>query len=233
MTRNFWVMGAIALLVQGCASPFSKFYQDQTGDVEITTSPNVVLSKEEPKLVRGTNQEEDALNMREAGYLVVGYSSFNAGNVDIQDAIDQAKDVHASVVIVYSEYTHTQSRVISMRSGSVPYHVRRGDYVATYWIKLKKSAIIFGINLQDLTTELRQELGSNKGVLIRAVLKGSPAFQADVLRGDVLRRIGDIEIYDLETYHAALEKYKGQAVSVEIYRNGKKIEKKIKLNTRS
>ena len=270
MKGSVFLILVVALLIPGCAAPFSKFYQGRTGGVDITTSPNVVLSKEEPKLFMGNNQEEDSIKMREDGYKLVGYSSFNGGpNVDVNDAIPQAQKVHAVVVIVYSQYTNTVSgtRRLSMPntqtsstsfsgrtygsggntnfSGNaqtttrgttttyIPYNVRRFDYLATYWIKLKKSAIIFGVSVQDLTTELRQELGSNKGLLIIAVIKGSPAFQADILRGDVLRRIGGIDLYGFETLQETVKKYQGQTVSVEIYRDGKKIEKKIKLNTRS
>ncbi len=47
--------------------------------------------------------------MMEDGYFMVGYSSFNGGNVDINGSLTQAKRVHASVVIVYSKYTNTVS----------------------------------------------------------------------------------------------------------------------------
>ena len=46
------------LFIQFCAAPFSQFYYDQTGGIDITTAPGVVLSQEEPRLVRGTNVED-------------------------------------------------------------------------------------------------------------------------------------------------------------------------------
>jgi len=46
---------------------------------------------------------------------------------------------------------------------------------------------IFGTHIKDLTPEIRQQIGSNKGMLVYAVIKGSPAFEADILKGDVLK----------------------------------------------
>jgi len=263
-------IGIVALLIQGCAAPFSKFYFDQTGGVDITTMP-VVLPEGEPRLLRGNREEEvnDSLKMREDGYLLVGNPSFDAGNVDEEGAISQAKRVHAAVVILYSQYTHTESGIRPHSSpntqtssttfsggtyGSgdeeyfygnaetttrgttttyIPYNVRKSDYLVTYWIKLKKSTIKLGVLLLDLTTELKQELGSNKGMLIDVVIKDSPAFHADILRGDVLRRIGNIKIYSHQTFDEAIEQYRGKTVGVEIYRNEKTIEKEVKLNAGS
>ncbi len=267
MIKKLLFIGVVVLFIQGCAAPFSKFYCDRTGGVNITTVPTVVLSEGKPKLFRGNKEEDDSLKMLEDGYALVGDSSFNAGNVNENGAISQAKKVHASVVIIYSEYTNTISGAMPLTlpdtqtsstslygsvygsgggsatySGNaytttygtkttyIPYSVRRSDYFATYWVKLKTP--VFGAHLQDLTTEIRQEIGSNKGMLISAVIKGSPAFHADILRGDILRRIGNIEIYSSESYEEALKQYQGQAVSVMIYRKGEKIEKEIKLNTR-
>lgn len=267
MIKKLLLIGAIALLIQGCAAPFSKFYYDRTGGVDITTAPAVVLSEGKPKLFRGNKEEDDSLKMLEDGYALIGYSSFNAGNVDENGAISQAKKVHASVVIIYSKYTNTVSGTMPLAlpdtqtsstsiygsahgsggyatySGNaytttygtkttyIPYSVRRSDYMATYWVKLKPPT--FGTHLKELTTEARQQIGSNKGMLINAVIKGSPAFHADIFRGDVLRRIGSVEIYSSESFQEALTKYQGQSVPVVIYRNGKKIEKEIKFNTKS
>ena len=103
----------IAFLLQGCATPFARFYYDRTGSVDLTKVPSVVLPTGEPHVYRGNGPEQDALKMFEDNYNLVGYSSFNAGNVDENGAITQAKKVHATVVILYSKYTGTIS-------GSIP-----------------------------------------------------------------------------------------------------------------
>ncbi len=260
------VFGLLALL-QGCAAPFAQFYYDQTGGADLSKLPSVVLPTGEPQVYRGSDQEQDALKMFEDNYNLVGYSSFNAGNVDENGAITQAKKVNASVVILYSKYTGSVSGSVPLTlpdtrssstslSGSaygssgytsysgtaytttygtkttyIPYTVHRSDYLATYWIKMKPP--IFGTHIIDLTPEIKQQIGSNKGVLIYAVIKGSPAFEADILKGDVLRKIGDVAVFDAESFQKALAEYQGREVDVLIVRGDKELHKSVKLGTRS
>lgn len=267
MIKKLLVLGTIALLIQGCAAPFSKFYYDRTGGVDITKAPTVLISDGEPKLFRGNQEKEDSLKMLEDGYAMVGYSSFNAGNVDENGAISQARKVHASVVIIYSKYTNTVSGAMPLilpdtktsstslygnaygsggyatysgtaytttygtKTTYIPYTVHRSDYLATYWIKMKPP--IFGTHIRDLTPEIKQQIGSNKGILIYAVIKGSPAFDADILKGDVLRKIGDVLVFDMDSFQGALAKYKGRETDVVIVREGKELHKTIKLRTRN
>lgn len=230
--------------------------------------PTVVLPTGEPQVSRSSgDSKQDALRMAEDGYELVGYSSFNGSNVDENDAIAQAKKVHASVVILSSEYTGTESGYTPLtlpdtrtssttlhanaygsggyvsysgtantttngtRTTYIPYSVRKSDYFASYWIKKKPP--VFGAHFKDLTPEIKQQLGSNKGVLINAVIKGSPAFEADILNGDVLRQIGDVSVFDNDSYQKALTKYEGREVDVVIVRGDKELHKSVKLRTKN
>lgn len=267
MIRKFLMIFGVLVLLQGCATPFAQFYYDQTGGVDLSKLPSVVLPSGEPQVYRGNDQEQDTLKMFEDNYNLVGYSSFNAGNVDENGAVTQAKKVNASVVILYSKYTGSVSGSVPLTlpdtttsttslygnaygsggyatySGTantttygtkttyIPYTVHRSDFLATYWIKMKPP--IFGTHIRDLTPEIKQQIGSNKGVLIYAVIKGSPAFEADILKGDVLRKIGDVSVYDQESFQRALSDYEGKETTVTILRGEKEITKSVKLRTRS
>jgi len=67
-------------------------------------------------------------------------------------------------------------------------------------------------------------------MLIMAVVKKSPAFLADIINGDILLRIGEVEIYDLDSFQDALGKYAGTETQVIVWRKGNEIKKSIKLN---
>jgi len=252
VTARLFVTGAVVLLVGACVSPspslFSEYYYDQTGGVDITTYPVIDLSRDEPKLYLRTDVEQDIQSMLENGYILVGYSSFNAANIDESGAVAQARKVRASVVLTYSHYTDTVSEEIpftqpdiqasttQLRSGvfgSGGYAaysgnaVRRSDYLATYWVKLKPP--IFGTRLDDLTAEMSKQLGANTGMLVQAVIKDSPAFRAGLQKGDILYRIGLVGIDNNKAYEDALKIYRGELVNVVIYRDGKEISKQIQL----
>ena len=112
----------------------------------------------------------------------------------------------------------------------VPYNVDRYDCLATYWIKIKPP--ILGVYVQDLAPEIRQSIGSNKGILVTAVIKNSPAFRADILKGDVLRRVGHVDLYDPKGFAEIIARFEGQKVIFEILRDGKEFQKEIQLDQR-
>lgn len=262
MFRNLLLVIVFALL-QGCATPFAEFYHDQTGGVDLTASSAVILPIGEPQAFQGNDQTADVLKMYEDNYNMIGYSSFNSGEVDQDGAIEQAKKVHAAVVILYTKYTGSQSGVIPLTlpdtqvsttslSGNVystggtasytgnaytttygtkttyiPYTIHRSDYLATYWIKMKPPR--FGVHITELPSELRQRISSNKGMMVEAVIKGSPAFDSDILRGDVIKKIGDIAIYDEDSFQRAINQYQGTRTDVLLHRGDSEISKPIQI----
>ena len=97
---------AIIIILTGCTSPYSKFYVDTSGGIDFKSS---VIKTENIEVRQGGNQDVDDRSMRENGSDLVGYSAFNASNVSEDGAITKAKEVNASVVLLYCHYTGTQS----------------------------------------------------------------------------------------------------------------------------
>jgi hypothetical protein len=106
----------LIITFSGC-NPYSKFYTDFTGGVTVLEDSRFIISTSEPKLVRGSDVEKDCKRMFENGYACLGASSFNAGTVNQNSAIEHAKKIHADTAIMYSRYSHTESGYVPM---SVP-----------------------------------------------------------------------------------------------------------------
>jgi hypothetical protein len=65
-------------------------------------------------------------------------------------------------------------------------------------------------------------LFDGKGVKIDGVTQGKPAANAGIKRGDVLIKLGDIELKDMQTYMKALSKFaKGETAMLIFIRDGK------------
>ena len=79
MVKKLLTVSFLSVLLQGCATPFSKFYYDETEGVDITKHPFAVLPTGEPQVSRGSDQEQDALRMFEDNYNLVLSHSFNVG----------------------------------------------------------------------------------------------------------------------------------------------------------
>ncbi|HXM83211.1 MAG TPA: PDZ domain-containing protein [Burkholderiales bacterium] len=68
---------------------------------------------------------------------------------------------------------------------------------------------------------------TNAGLMIEVVRKNSPASKAELMRGDVLTRIGDTPMRQLSDYQAAVSRYRGQTVEVIVVRDAKELGKHV------
>jgi len=110
----------------------------------------------------------------------------------------------------------------------VPESVEYYDYAATFWGKSKPP--IFGVLVQALTDEMRQALQTNRGVEIRAVLRNSPAYRADLLRGDVIIAFAGEPVLDVDQFFDAVVANQGKRVALEIRRDGQPMTMEIPLD---
>jgi membrane-associated protease RseP (regulator of RpoE activity) len=249
------------LVLSSCQKPYSQYYHDISHGADISKYIEVTT---EPKLFTGNDVKTDVIQMIENNYVLLGYSSFYGRKFNENQAIDQAKKVKASMVIVYTKYRDTISgyaplilpdiktsltNVTASAYGSsgyatgygtgtttsygtqtmyIPYNIDRFDQGATYWAKRNKLPIL-GAFPNDLSPDLKRSIGSNKGILVIAVIKQSPAYQADIINGDILKKINNNDI-DMSNYQSILRENAGKKVTISIIRNGKEITKEILLN---
>jgi len=109
----------------------------------------------------------------------------------------------------------------------VPITVNRSDYGAIYFVKQR---FILGVFTRDLSDDERLALQSNKGVVISTVVDGSPAFEADLLVGDIITSIDGQPVSTVASFNTVsrgLEKSK--TVPVTFVRTGRTLEKQVKL----
>jgi len=254
------VLICCALLLAACANPYVTYYHP---NVNYDQSRRLGTPPEDPQVYAGSNPKEDIQNYEEAGYTLIGYSSFNGANVKYTKAIDEGREVGADVVLVYSQYTNTVSGVMPLTmphnqvsttnmNGSVygnggmatvngtattttygtettyvPYSVNRSNYVAIY---LAKTKFTFGAFMRNINDQERQAIGSNSGVYVLTVVNESPAFNADILPGDILLKLDNQTISDYQIINSELHQYSGQQVTFTVWRNGKTLKKTVKLN---
>lgn len=127
---------------------------------------------------------------------------------------------HQSTTTIEGEYqTHYE-----------PQKVETYDHSASYWRKAQ--APILGILGSDLEDAQRKAQGSNKGVLVKAVVRNSPAFLADVFRDDIVRKLGDHEVLGTDDFFEQVAAQAGNEVELQLWRNGKTVIKTVTLAKR-
>lgn len=267
---RFLAMALLMADICACMNLYAVHYHDFWASTPATQIPAIETTAGDPVVYNGKNVDADFLAMVENGYVILGYSSFNATSVagDASGAMQKAKELKAAVVLTYGKFTHTVSgnipytvrnpseTVTTNYSGNIsgsgrfatfsgtatttvpgghtiyniPYQVDHFDFLATYWVKRKPP--VLGLFTKDLSDDLRRQLQRNRGVVVLAVVKDSPAFNVDILRGDVVIRLGEVEITDIRSMEMAQSKYAGQEIPISLLRNGEPKEILVRLRER-
>lgn len=213
---------AAALFLTGCAnSPYKTFYKQNQGAENYRANPDIILGNEEPRIIKvnSLNLLEENIKLWEDGYISVGYSSFIGELQGEKGAIEQAKALNASVVLIRTPITNGELPT-SQYGGGV-----RVEQAASYWVKTKINTKLFGVGSQPLTDEMAKKLGSNKAVHIQYVVKNSPAFFADVMKGDLITSIDGEIVYDRDSFGSSVKDKMGKQVEIILYRDGKQLKK--------
>lgn len=110
----------------------------------------------------------------------------------------------------------------------VPITIQRVEYGAVYFVKMKPG---WGVMTAMLTDAQRQELQSNHGLNISVVVRGSAAFESDILPGDILLTMAGESVAMPADLRNIESRHLGQTVTVSLYRNGQIINKLTTLPT--
>jgi len=203
----------LSLCCVSCASSpdFSDWYEPWA---DITNFPDVEPLKEsqEPKIITSNSIEEDFFDVLSNRYWCIGETKTNGPDKDIHnDIITQCHQNGAIIALFSKTYTDTRSGVIGYGNYIGTYDVERFDYNVFYFIPLPKEfnyKLIFGIDEWNLSTsQLRQKTGRNTGVYVNVVNRDTPAFFANILRGDVIIRLDEYDVINTSGFfrHCCLQ----------------------------
>lgn len=113
----------------------------------------------------------------------------------------------------------------------IPVIVQRYQYEAGFFRRMPP--VIFGVMAKPLPSEIRQQLERNTGVSVFVVVNGSPAFNANILEGDVILKVNGENVESVADFREKYTSLAGQKVDVEIWRNGQFKKISVQLNKKS
>lgn len=262
MGKNLFIILFIVFLLNSCATvnPYTSFYSDLLDNKSVSDFPNLISSQDEPKIYESNDMKSDIEQLLINNFVLIGYSGFNAGELDQMQALEQARLVGATLVLVSKEYTNTVSGNVPLvlptseksstnLSGNISGEYFSGTATTTtnssttYNIPyskrkydylagyfVKRKPLSLGINYTDIPIEIRKTVKRNRGIFITMVFNDSPAFYADLFSGDIIIAISGVEINNKEHFSDLLENHKGLETEFQIIRDNEKITKIIKLN---
>jgi len=260
MKKLLSVLLCLGLVGCATTNPYQDFYHTKGVDPFKAGEAIMPPVDAIPEIIEGNLTKEDikadGIRMRENNYKLLGYSSFSAREISRDNAIAFGKGIHAEKIILYVKYTNTVSGSMPMtlpdihtsntqgfigntpvsaqtttygsQTMDIPYSVNRYDYFASYWVK--GTPPISGFLWDDLTDDLKKQIGSNKGVIVIGVRKDSPAFNADFFKGDIIKKVDNTEVVDKNMFKDLLDQVSGKKVTIVFLRDGKELTKTIQMN---
>lgn len=230
---------------QAADNPFAKNYKEQNTNKLRSMNPNP-----DTQILLSNHKDEDNIKMLEEGYDMIGSSGFSAEEASPDLALQHGKTIKADRVLLYKKYD--SAKVTGSKLDLVREAAKTGReldeeelieeptkyaFYASYWAKLP--APTFGVHVIKLKlntntnpadeTKMIEEL---PGLKIIAVINDSAAAKASIKRGDTLLKMGDVTLNKVEDLFAAVKKYKGQDVVVELERNGVPEQMKVALGAK-
>lgn len=191
----------------------------------------------EPPVYLGTgDRAADALALFENDYSLIGASRLRA-DAGVEDALAQAKEAGAALVILYGHFAPASSGRLDV----LPYRPRpaaRGfrpesggmrvfsdvgpdEPVAAFWGKIRPP--VLGIVTRPLYPREQARLGRKDGILVESVSAGSPAEAARIAAGDVIVAIDGKSLPDAMAVPALLRSLAGRTVSIDLIRDGEPV----------
>lgn len=131
---KIFYVAILAALLGGCTtSGYQKFY---TPYANATSLPNPEFLKEGqvPQVLGSDNFQDDVKALRAKNYVPIGFSSFNGGYEDKENAVAQAKRIGATLVLIGSKYTDTQTTTsaLILPDNKTTYHSGSAYGTASY-----------------------------------------------------------------------------------------------------
>ena len=202
---------------------------------KVVKSSNEILDEcklaadEEPKIYYTSDFESDLYFLQSNYYYVIGYARWNGAAKSVnklkKNAEKLCKRYGAKVALYSYEYTDTRSGWTQYGS----YAIKRYDCNIYLFVPYGKAYIQMpkiGIEWRDLNSSERLAIQRNTGAYISIVYEKSPAFYANISKGDSINEINGTQILDSSSVHfATMYLTAGSPVTLKYLRNG--IEKSV------
>lgn len=185
------------------------------------------------KMYVSNHKDDDNISMLENGYDMMGTSGFEAGDVAPELALQHAKSIKADTVLIYKKYGSAKTAASKIQiikeaakkgggeidAEDLTEEPTQYKYFASYWAKLP--APLLGVHVIKLKNAGgAEESAAENGLTVLAVVRGSPAATAGLMRGDILLKINDIALDKPEELSTVVNKFQGQHVAIQYEREG-------------
>lgn len=198
-------------------------------DLNAKTAKKKNLKSEEGALVTHVTEKSPAEKAGlKAGDVVVDFNSRTIyDSEDLTKAVQRTKPGTSVPVIIQRDADRKtlQVTVGKRKNEALAFFNDAPGAMSVPHISMMRHSSTYGLSMQDLNSQLGEYFGTpdGKGVLVEEVEKESDAEKAGFKAGDVIIRIGQESIEDIEDVHEAIHNLSdGEKAEVEVLRKGSK-----------
>jgi hypothetical protein len=176
-----------------------------------------------------SNQEQAVAQGKKVGAAVVLFKSeymdtrsgvvpYTVANPAVVSTVNTSGTVYGNGGSATYSGTGTVTTPGGYSTYAIPYSVDRNTFYASYWAKRDPNKVHLGLYYRPLTDDIRHILERNTGVQVAVVIRGTPAFNANILEGDVLLKLNGKDITDVQSLNTDVQQMAGQRVTFDLLR---------------
>ncbi len=202
--RTFFLLLMLGFSIQANAQKPQYFKYFEFADPKTDDNLITLAKKEEPQIVLYTDGDtytQQVQLLKDKGYLKIGtwigHPTFK-NSANKKRAIKEAKKVGASVLFSSATFIGTDFYVLQKNPPPVEVVEQPAETAAPSTTANSSDSPKIGVELRNLTIEERQDIERNKGAYIINVVDDSPAFEANVIPGDILIKVNGLEVKDAD-----------------------------------
>jgi hypothetical protein len=221
--KKIWISIILSMVLFSSCTTFSSFYDPWYEEGELR---NIITLQEgeEPRIIRSNsnNMNDDVNEILSNNYIIIGTTSFNGPDDDITNSIKrQCRQNGATIALYGKDYTDTRSGIYRSGNYYSTYNVRRYDYAIYYFVQ-RTFLPALGWRVINLDNENRRIFQRNTGVIVHVVLKNTSVFYANIVRNDIIVRINEHIINNVDDYWETYDNLNtGDVIEVEYIRNNR------------
>jgi len=158
---------------------------------------------------------DEVVPMLESGYIIVREQKHEySANITPEYFTNQAKRMHAKIVMVGSKYRHNSN-----------------DFYAYYLKKIDISKMILGATLKSIPQKYRVRINTNTGCMIGFVYKNTPAYASDLTENDIVLEANSKSVLSCKDFSRIIKNNDTLSLNLKLWADGNTFDiNNVKLN---
>lgn len=187
----------------------SDFYEEWLTP-DLVTEDCYLKDGEEPSVYHSTDPSSDTYYLQSNYYWILGVSMFSGSDPNIDSHVKAlCLEKRAPIGLYSRKYTNTKKGFVDIGGYSSSYSIDEYNYIVYLFVPMPAILVLYssriGLMCSDLNSSKQQDLHRSTGAVVTLVYEKSPAYYANLLRGDVIIAVNGQAVLNKDFLTAVLD----------------------------